>query len=133
MSITEITGRIGDIRAQFALLAPPPPVSVGITLPAGGLAAPGGDFAAALARSGYPLVPQSPAVALGSLSAPGVAAPATGDATAAEQQVVAEAQKYLGIPYLWGGTDPAKGLDCSGLVQLVYRKMGIEQIGRAHV
>jgi peptidoglycan DL-endopeptidase CwlO len=27
---------------------------------------------------------------------------------------------------VWGGTDPTKGLDCSGLVQLVYKKMGIE-------
>ncbi len=40
--------------------------------------------------------------------------------------VVAEARKYLGIPYVWGGTDPQKGLDCSGLVQLVYRNLGVE-------
>lgn len=125
MSITEITGRIADIRAQFALLAPPPPIPTVSAPPAGGTT-PVGDFASALARSGYPLAAQSSAAALGSLSASGVTAPATGDATAAEQQVVAEAQKYLGIPYLWGGTDPAKGLDCSGLVQLVYRRMGIE-------
>lgn len=39
--------------------------------------------------------------------------------------IVADASKYLGIPYVWGGTDPAKGLDCSGLVQLVYKDMGI--------
>jgi len=41
-------------------------------------------------------------------------------------QVVADARKYLGVPYVWGGTDPAKGLDCSGLVQRVYKDLGIE-------
>ena len=39
--------------------------------------------------------------------------------------VVADAQKYLGVPYQWGGTDPATGLDCSGLVQHVYGDLGI--------
>ncbi|MBG0818481.1 C40 family peptidase [Planomonospora sp. ID82291] len=29
------------------------------------------------------------------------------------------------MPYLWGGTDPERGLDCSGLVQLVYKKLGV--------
>jgi peptidoglycan DL-endopeptidase CwlO len=47
-------------------------------------------------------------------------------ATASEDAVVAEAQKYLGVPYLWGGTDPSKGLDCSGFVQLVYGNLGID-------
>lgn len=47
-------------------------------------------------------------------------------ASASESAVVAEAQKYLGVPYLWGGTDPAKGLDCSGFTQLVYGKLGID-------
>jgi peptidoglycan DL-endopeptidase CwlO len=46
--------------------------------------------------------------------------------TASESAVVAEAQKYLGVPYLWGGTDPAKGLDCSGFTQLVYDNLGID-------
>lgn len=41
-------------------------------------------------------------------------------------QVVADARRYLGVPYLWGSTDPAKGLDCSGLVQRVYADMGIQ-------
>ena len=46
--------------------------------------------------------------------------------TASETAVVAEATKHLGIPYLWGGTDPAKGLDCSGLVQVVFGNLGID-------
>jgi peptidoglycan DL-endopeptidase CwlO len=50
---------------------------------------------------------------------------ATG-AGASESAVVAEAQKYLGVPYLWGGTDPSKGLDCSGFVKLVYGNLGID-------
>lgn len=43
----------------------------------------------------------------------------TGDA------VVSDAKRYLGVPYVWGGTDPATGLDCSGLVQRVYKDLGI--------
>lgn len=37
---------------------------------------------------------------------------------------VATALRFLGLPYLWGGTTPF-GLDCSGLVQLVHRVHGI--------
>jgi hypothetical protein len=51
---------------------------------------------------------------------------ASSGATASEGAVVAEAQKYLGVPYLWGGTDPAKGLDCSGFTQLVFGNLGID-------
>lgn len=35
------------------------------------------------------------------------------------------ARRYLGIRYVFGGTDPAVGLDCSGLVQLVFRQLGL--------
>jgi cell wall-associated NlpC family hydrolase len=40
--------------------------------------------------------------------------------------VEAAARKYLGLPYIWGGNDPAAGLDCSSFVQHVYRDLGYE-------
>ncbi len=46
--------------------------------------------------------------------------PATGN------DVVADAVQYLGVPYQWGGTDPATGLDCSGLTQRVYADLGYQ-------
>lgn len=51
---------------------------------------------------------------------------ATGAASASEGAVVTEARKYLGVPYLWGGTDPRTGLDCSGFTKLVFGNLGIE-------
>jgi cell wall-associated NlpC family hydrolase len=44
---------------------------------------------------------------------------------AASAGVVEVARRYLGVPYVFGGTDPRFGLDCSGLVQLVFRQVGV--------
>ena len=36
---------------------------------------------------------------------------------------VQEARSYLGAPYEWGGMT-ARGIDCSGLVHMAYRRLG---------
>jgi hypothetical protein len=43
-----------------------------------------------------------------------------------QDDVIATARQYLGVtPYQWGGTTSA-GLDCSGLVQLTWAKLGVQ-------
>lgn len=41
------------------------------------------------------------------------------------QDIVTEAQRFLGVPYLWGGNS-ALGIDCSGLVQVACSVCGIK-------
>ena len=61
--------------------------------------------------------------ALKGITAP-AAVPASGAATG--NDVVAMAKKYIGVPYVWGGTNPATGMDCSGFTQRVFKDLGIE-------
>lgn len=39
-------------------------------------------------------------------------------------RVASEVQRFLGVPYVWGGSSPS-GFDCSGLVQYVFGQLGI--------
>lgn len=51
---------------------------------------------------------------------------ASASGSTAGNAVVSQGMKHLGTPYLWGGTNPDVGLDCSALVQHAYRDIGVE-------
>jgi cell wall-associated NlpC family hydrolase len=100
---------------------------VAISVPVMILAAASGPAAALLAQvpGRAAEAPAPPGIA----SAPAAAATLdrTGTPPAAPSTsavAVDVAQRYLGVPYVFGGSNPATGLDCSGLVQLVFRQLG---------
>jgi len=105
MGLEGVFARINQLNAQL-----------GIGAPAGGLASDSADpsdapdFATELAT----------ATGTGPVPSTATAAGVTGD------DVVTDAKKYLGVPYVFGSTDPSRGLDCSALVQRVYRDLGVQ-------
>jgi len=42
------------------------------------------------------------------------------------QDLISYATKFLGIRYVYGGTTPKSGFDCSGYVRYVFKKFGID-------
>lgn len=45
--------------------------------------------------------------------------------------LVAEANKRLGYPYVWGGYDPSTSFDCSGFISWLFPSTGVNDIGHA--
>ena len=104
MSVTAVQGRIAEIQSLIASMSAPAARPVSGPSASASAAA----FSAELAGAFY-----------------GASDSATPSALAAD--VIAEAQKYVGMPYVWGGSSPAAGgMDCSGLVQHVYSQFGID-------
>jgi cell wall-associated NlpC family hydrolase len=115
MTVTDAIGRISQIQATIAQLDQIDQITTG----AGASAAPSTSTASATSSTSF-----ADALA-GALGTSGVGATngSAGGVTGAD--VVAEAKKYLGVPYVFGGTS-ASGIDCSGLVQRVYKDLGID-------
>ena len=44
--------------------------------------------------------------------------------------LITEAEKYLGYPYVWGGSSPSTSFDCSGFVCWVYTASGVHNLPR---
>ena len=44
--------------------------------------------------------------------------------------LITEAEKYLGYPYVWGGSSPETSFDCSGFVSYVLTSTGLCNTGR---
>ena len=44
--------------------------------------------------------------------------------------LITEAEKYLGYPYVWGGSNPSTSFDCSGFVCWVFTNSGVHNLPR---
>ncbi len=49
---------------------------------------------------------------------------------AAVQALMEEAARYLGYPYVWGGSSPSTSFDCSGYVCYVFTNSGVHDLPR---
>ena len=45
-------------------------------------------------------------------------------------RLMEEADKYVGFPYVWGGSTPETSFDCSGFVSYVLTNSGLYNTGR---
>ncbi|WP_284982069.1 C40 family peptidase [Arthrobacter sp. efr-133-TYG-118] len=141
MSMTEAIGRIQSIESMLRQLSQgvrPQATAAGTADPSAGTAtsADAASFAQALSTAvGGSTTPDVSQLAsslgldgTGALSGIAGLSSAAGTATGAVtgDAVVADAKKYVGVPYVWGGTNPAVGMDCSGFVQRVFKDLGVD-------
>jgi cell wall-associated NlpC family hydrolase len=54
-----------------------------------------------------------------------VSAPAHATTTVSSgTKIVKQGAKYIGVRYVWGGSSPSRGFDCSGFTQYTFKRLG---------
>ena len=151
-ALDEAVAVVDELRTELdghaAAVAAPPPAAVtagapsapaGFTSPAGFTAAPasspmgwGGTPPAANAGFTAPAEADLSALPLpdpGQLGEGVAVRLPDGSTVTAPNPMAADAVRHaltqLGVPYVWGGTTPGVGLDCSGLTQWAYHEAGL--------
>ena len=76
-------------------------------------------------KFGQPTVDPMASLKMPTLEDMGIQNPAGDTAAGWRAAIVAAAKKMLGTPYVWGGTNYS-GVDCSGLIKLLYGKQGFD-------
>lgn len=78
-------------------------------------------------RMAFSLLALGLALLAGCSSAPKVVTPPRHSArVSTPPPLLRDALRLQGVPYVWGGTSPVRGFDCSGYVQYVFRRHGVE-------
>lgn len=127
MSIAAVQARMVELQSAISAVSQPA-AAPAPTTPATDF---GGALAAALtSESAAGVSASSVASALAggtTTAATPVAADGTNAAPGTGAALVESAKKYLGVPYVWGGESLSEGgLDCSGLVQLAMKDLGVD-------
>lgn len=120
--VEAVIARVGEIESRITSLDPaaraaqarpaaaPQPATTGAA-----------QFATALDAATQPRATAPIGVLPPTVTAP----PLAGDGSVTGTAVVEQAEKYLGVPYVFGGEDET-GMDCSGLVQRVFADLGVD-------
>jgi len=107
MGVNGVLNRIQELQGQLGLVPVNPNATSAGTVTTRPGAAAGSSFASLLAGA-----TDTPAVRM--------------NGAVTGQDIVDSAKKYLGTPYVFGSTDPDRGLDCSALVQRAYADLGVK-------
>ncbi|MGW6175157.1 C40 family peptidase [Arthrobacter sp. NPDC055138] len=122
--MTDTMGRIQQIQSTLTQLTQPA-VAAEAASGTSGSGSAGGSTASTFADA---LTAATGSSAVGGADGTaGTAGAASGTAASGSAaELIAATEKYVGLPYVWGGNDASVGLDCSSFVQHAFRDVGID-------